>query len=102
MPVQVPNLSREGHTLMAVVVVRQRDVVGPKSWTHYRFDPWCLVENRDVPDMQAHTVRLGCACNGDQRELPFFATADQIKSGQVVPEWAAMAWPGQVPAGVSV
>lgn len=94
--IKIPNLQREGYTLMCVAAVTQREAIGPKSYTRYVFNPWCLVENRDVPEFQRHQVTLGCACNNNQRTIPFFATAEQIKTGQVVPEWASLAWPGQL------
>ena len=73
---------------MAVIPVRQRAVVGPKSYTYYNFSPWALVEERDVEDMKQIRVTLGCACNGNQRTLPLFATEADIIAGIVKPEWS--------------
>lgn len=72
---------------MAVVPSKQRSVQGPNSHTIYNFNPWCLVEEKDVVDMQRIKVSKGCACNGTQKVYPLFATEEQILSGQVVPEW---------------
>jgi hypothetical protein len=77
----------EGFTRMAVVPVRDRMVQGPKSFTIYHFMPWALIENRDIEDMQTISVTKGCACNGNQRRMPLFATEDDILSGRVVPDW---------------
>lgn len=79
---------REGYTWMAVVPVRDRMVTGPKSYTIYHFMPWAMVENRDVQDMQSISVTTGCACNGNQKTQPLFATEEQILSGQVCPNWS--------------
>jgi len=74
---------------MAVVPVQQRSVRGPKSGTIYNFKPWALVEARDVAEMQTIHVTTGCACNGNQKTWPLFATEADILSGKVVPAW----WP---------
>ena len=73
---------------MAVIPYTERSVVGPVSKTHYKFNPWAQVEERDVEQMQTITVQKGCACNGNAKVLPLFATEEQVMSRKVVPEWA--------------
>ena len=72
--------------ILAYVPGVQRDVVG-RSHTWYSCNPLCVVEDGDVEQMLAHMVNKGCSCNGNQKQIPLFATLEQIKSGAIVPEW---------------
>lgn len=72
---------------LGVVPVQQRSVQGP-SFTIYNFNPWCLVEERDVDAMLKIMTKQGCGCNGTQVEIPLFAKEEDILSGKIVPVWA--------------
>ena len=78
----------EGYVRMAVVPYDARQVVGPISRTHYNFNPWAFVEERDVEEMQKVTVQKGCACDHSAKVYPLFTTEEKIMNGQVVPIWS--------------
>lgn len=82
---------------LGVIHISRRDVISPHGWTHYLFDPWSDIEERDVEDLLAIRVKIGCECNGTPvRFEPAFATEEDIKLGKIKPVWF-----GQYGTGIS-
>lgn len=73
---------------LGLLTSERRGFTGGKTHTHYIFEPWAEIEERDVADFLAYRVKKGCECNGSVTFEQMFATEEDILSGKLVPVWA--------------